>query len=267
MTNPLVYQPAPVPDECKFKISPSAFAQFIQAPHNWYRNEVLKENPFSHNTSSVIGTIVHYCAEQVAQDKPVDKQVIEEYIDMLEVHEDYDPSEVRKHYLDMAETLVNDYVLQEKKNYLSCELPTSTEIRDGYYAAGTCDVIQGTKEDCMLVDYKTYNSKTEPRSIPQHYKYQLLTYAYILRDMGYTVTRIRLVYVNRFIDGGISEKTGKPLKSYPPKVTVLTETITEEDFEFIKGLLELAVDSVEAAKKYPELLHVIFHDPRLRITE
>ena len=264
MNNPLIYQPAPVPEDCTFKISPSSFANFINAPHNWYRNEVLKENPFSHNTSSVIGTIVHYCAECVATNRMVNPAVIEEYINMLEVHEDYDPQEVRSNYQAMAETLVNDYVLENKRQYLECEFSVATEVAKGHYVAGTCDVLQGSKEDCMLVDYKTYNSKTEPKSIPLYYRYQLLTYAFALQHMGYNVTRIRLVYVNRNIDGGISEKTGKPLKSYPPKVTVLTETLTEEDFDFIQGLLELAVDSLEAAKKHPELLHVIFHDPRLR---
>ena len=72
------------------------------------------------------------------------------------------------------------------------------------------------------------------------------------------------MYINRQIDGGISDKTGKPLKSYPPEVTVLTETITQEDLDFIGSLLELCVDTVEASKLHPELTHVIFHDPRLR---
>jgi len=116
----------------------------------------------------------------------------------------------------------------------------------------------------MVVDYKTYNSKTAPKTIPSHYKYQLLVYVWVLLKKGYNPTRIRLVYINRNIDGGVSDKTGKPLKSYPPTTTVLTEVITQEDIDFIDGLLNLAVDSIEAWKKYPELVHVIFHDPRLK---
>ena len=45
-----------------------------------------------------------------------------------------------------------------------------------------------------------------------NYKYQLLCYAYIYTKQGVDIDRIRLVYVNRPIAGGISEKTGKPLK-------------------------------------------------------
>lgn len=262
MSNPLVYKETELPEGGIFKISPSAFSKFVQFPHNWYRTEILKENEFTHNTSTVIGTIVHYCAEMVAKGEEVNNKHIEEYIDMHEIHDDYDPAEVRKHYVAMAECLVNDYVL--KHQMLEVETQHIMELRDGYYAGGTLDRLEGEKEDCMVVDYKTYNSKVSPKTIPLHYKYQLLVYCAILLSKGYNPTRIRLVYVNRYIDGGVSEKTGKPLKSYPPQVTELTEIITNEDFDFIKGLLHLCVDSIEATKKHPELTHVIWHDPRLR---
>lgn len=262
-TSPLAYSPTPVPGDAKFKISPSAFAKFIQTPHNWYRDEVLKENPFSYNTASVIGTCVHYCAEKVAKQEHVDIEAIEEYINSLESTDEYDPRVVRESYIEMAEVLVNDYVNQQN-DILEVETSHVLELDRGYWVGGTVDLLQGTKAECMISDYKTYNSKTKPRSIPQNYKYQLLVYAYVLKQLGYGVTRIRLVYVNRHIEGEISEKTGKQMKSYPPEVTVLTESIGEEDMLFIESLLYLSIDSLKAAEKHPELLHVIFHDPRLK---
>lgn len=264
MTSPLDYVSAPLAEGCHFKISPSAFPQFVSYPHNWYRTEVADGEGFSHNTSSVIGTCVHYIAEQVSIGEHPDKKVIEDYIDSWEVTDDYDPEVVKAQYVLMAETLINYYVMEH--NFLEVEKSYSSEIKNGFCVSGTFDRLEGTKEDTLLVDYKTYNSKTKPKTIPASYRYQLLTYAWMLKSHGYNVKRIRLVYVNRNIDGGVSEKTGKPLKSYPPEVTILTETIEESDLEFIKGLLELAVDSVEAAKAHPELLHVIFHDPRLKIS-
>lgn len=261
-TNPLAYTTPELPKGAKFKISPSAFSKFVDKPHDWYRSEVLKENPFSHNTSTVIGTIVHYCAEMVSKGEEVDKVAIEEYIDGFAVHDDYDANIVRMQYPAMAECLVNYYVLDHEM--IEAETQHMVELIDGYYAGGTLDRLEGSKDDCMIVDYKTYHSKTKPKAIPAYYKYQLLVYAYILRHKGYTPSRIRLVYVNRNIDGGLSEKTNKPLKSYPPEVTVLTETITDDDYDFIEGMMELAVDSLEAIKKHPELTHVVFHDPRLK---
>jgi len=198
----------------------------------------------------------------VSKNEMVDKGAIEDYINGFDLHDDYDPEVVRVQYPMMAEELVNSYVLEH--DMFEAETQHMLDIGDGYYAGGTLDRLEGAVDDAMIVDYKTYHSKTTPKTIPANYKYQLLTYASILRNKGYNPTRIRLVYVNRNINGGLSEKTGKPLKSYPPTVTVLTETITEEDFDFIEGLMELCIDSLEATEKYPELTAVIWHDPRLK---
>ena len=264
--NPVVtqldYVSTPIPKEGVFKISPSAFPKFVDRPHAWYREEVLEEDKFEYNTASVLGTIVHYCAEKVAKEEEVDQDEIERYIAKWTPNVDYDPDVVRAHWQAMSERLVNDYVI-DRPDFFEVETQHCVEIKDGFYAAGTLDVLEGEKNDCMVSDYKSYSSKTKPRSIPQHYKYQLLVYAWILTQLGYTVNRVRLVYINRHIEGEISEKTGNRMKSYPPEVTVLTETLEPADLEFIGGLLELCVDSCIAGHNYPELLHVIWHDPRL----
>lgn len=264
--NPLAYDDSTdyLPDDCVFKISPSKFNTFVEKPHKWFREVVMKEDVFTYNTSSVLGTVIHYIAEKVAKKEDIEKDAIYEYIYSHEENDDYVVQDVLDNFELMASTLINNYVLVNMRKYLEVEERKFVEIKDGFYAGGTLDVLEGTKEDCMIVDYKSYNSKTAPKVIPFYYKYQLLVYAYILWKLGYIVSRIRLVYVNRNIDGGISEKTNKPLKSYPPVVTVLTEVITEEDIQFIEGLLELCVDSCIATDEYPELTHVIWHDPRLK---
>ena len=264
MITDLHYKPAEVPEGC-FRISPSAFAKFIQTPHSWYRSEVLGEKTFEYNTATVLGTVVHYCAYCAATEKTPDMHMINAYIESFEENEDYCKQEVYSQFKLMATTLVNEYTLKHSSNFIMAETNISTVVKEGFAAAGSIDVLQGIKTDCMPVDYKTYSSKTKPSSIPLHYKYQLLVYAWILRKNGYNPTRIRLVYVNRYIDGGISEKTNKPLKSYPPEVTVLTDNITPEDFDFIEGLLVLACDAMIATREHPELTHVIWHDPRLRV--
>lgn len=265
MTNPLEYVHIPLPEGGVFKISPSKFSNFIERIHNWYASEVSKTDVFDYNTSSVLGTIVHYCAEQVAKGEEVDKEVIEEYISTKEIKEDFDPKVVRDNYKQMAERLVNDYVHPNKDNFLEVEEQHLHHIVDGFYVGGTLDVLEGIKSDCMITDYKSYNSKTKPRTIPSHYKYQLLVYAFLLKSLGYNPTRTRLVYINRFIPGVISEKTGKRGKEYPPEVTVLTESITQEDIDFIENMIMLCVDTVKLGWDHPELLHIIYHDPRLRI--
>lgn len=258
----LDYVSTPIPDYGVFKISPSSFSKFVERPHQWYREEVLKEDKFTYNTASVLGSIVHYCAEQVAKDKEVDLDEIEKYIDKHKVNDDYNPHIVRDQYRNMAECLVNNYTLG--REFLEVEKQVCTELKDGVFAAGTLDILEGEKSDCLLGDYKTYSSKTKPKVIAQNYKYQLLVYAWILKQLGYNVTRVRLIYINRHIEGEISEKTGKQMKSYPPEVTVLTETIDQSDLDFIESLMHLAVDSIQASSNHPELTHVIWHDPRLK---
>lgn len=260
--NPLYYVPAEVPEDCIIRLSPSSIGTFTERPWQWYRQNVLGLDTFEYNTSSVIGTVVHYCAEQVATGKAVDKEAINSYINSFTDKEDYSTSTVHNEWYPVAHTLINDYTLG--RTVLDAEMQVCKSLGDGVYVAGTCDLIEGTKEDALLTDYKTYNSKIAPKSFNFGYKLQLLTYALILREQGINVTRIRNVYINRPVDGGISEKTGKPLKSYPPAVTVLTHVITDEDLVYVKSMLDLWKDTYLTGLKHPELLHIIYHDPRLK---
>jgi hypothetical protein len=261
--NKLDYVSAPVPEDCVFKISPSSFASFISRPWQWYRQQIQGLDVFEYNTSSVIGSVVHYCAETVARGEEVDEEEILRYINKHEENENFCLATAHDNWYPMALELINNYVLVEKDTILEVEKAFAALVSNGVYAAGTVDLLQGEIEDCMLTDYKTYSSKIKPKSIPADYKYQLLVYCWILKKLGYNVTRVRLVYVNRPIDGGISEKTGKPLKSYPPELTILTEIVTDEDLEYIESMLMLCKDTLEASEKYPELLHIIWHDARL----
>jgi len=249
---------------CAFRISASQFSSFMDYPHNWYRQNVLGETGFEGNTASVLGTVVHYCAEMVGKGSHPDVAQIEQYITNCETLDDgtpnidVDASIVRESYEQMATTLINDYLLHNMPTQV--EPFVQHELQPGYFPSGSIDAIQND----IIVDYKTYNSKTKPRAMPQYYKYQLLIYAYIYRKMGMDIQRIRLVYVNRYIDGGLSEKTGKPLKSYPPEVTVLTEQIDADDMDFIESLMNLCCESVQKAKEDPSLSYLIFRDYRLK---
>jgi len=252
--------------EGAFRISASQFNSWMNYPHNWYREQVLGETGFNGNTASVLGTVVHYCAEMVGKGSHPDVAQIEQYITNCETlddgtpNEDVDASIVRDSYEQMATTLINTYLLQNMPTQV--EPFVMHEIQPGYFPSGSIDAING---DC-IVDYKTFNSKTKPKAIPQHYKYQLLIYAYICRKMGMDIQRIRLVYINRPIDGRyISEKTGKACgKIHPPEVTVLTECIDADDMDFIESLLNLCTESVQKAKEDPSLAYLIFRDYRLK---
>jgi len=247
--------------EDSFRISPSSFYTFITKPHQWYREQVLKEEGFKGNTASVIGTCVHYVAECIGKGVEVDKQEIENYINNFKDNVDVDIEIVKKEYPLTAETLVNGYVL--------ANIPTIVEefiqydLGSNIIVAGSVDALDG---GTCIVDYKTYSSKTKPKNIPIYYKYQLLIYAYIYTRLGKDIDRIRLVYVNRPIDGRyISEKTGNQCgKIHPPEVTVLTESITKEDLDFIESVLTLCKDTYIESILQPEITHLLYKDMRLK---
>jgi len=134
---------------------------------------------------------------------------------------------------------------------------------------GKVKVMRESNSSSILVDYKSYNSATKPTSIPPYYKQQLLVYAWVLKQLGRSMERIRLVYVNRPIDTRrTSEKTGKPIGKYtPPEVTVLTELITPKDIKWIGDMLTLAKDKLLATEQHPELRNLIWHFPESYIEE
>jgi CRISPR/Cas system-associated exonuclease Cas4 (RecB family) len=247
-----------LPKDIKLRISPSSFNTFMSKPHEWYRQQILGEDKFEGNTSSVLGTVVHYVAECYAKGESVNKDEIEDYINSFEDNDEVDITVVRQNYKSMAEVLVNGYIMSNKPTEVEKFL--TVDLGDGVYLGGSVDNLTGT----MVVDYKTYNSKSKPKSIPLGYKYQLLLYALMYIESGVDIDRVRLVYVNRHIDGGISEKTGKPLKSYPPEVTVLTETVTNEDIDFIVDVVTMCKETYLASLKHPELTHLLYRDMRLK---
>lgn len=247
--------------ENAFRISASQFNLFMTKPHQWFREQVLGEKSFTGNTASVLGTIIHYIAECVSLEKEVRKDHIEMYISSFENNEEVDTSEIRSQYKQMAETLVNGYILKNQSNFSDAEPFEYIEILPGIFPSGSIDRVEKVGDGTLrIVDYKTYNSKTKPKSIPMNYKYQLLIYAYLYGN----VSEIRLVYINRFIEGGISDKTGKPLKSYPPEVTVLTEQVTKEDIDFIVSVLKLCAETYQTYLDKPEMAYLLYRDYRLK---
>lgn len=244
-----------------FKISPSGISKFFDRKHEWYTNEVLKEKEFLGNTSTVLGTIVHYCAEEFTKNKKVDKEEIPKYLDKMSATlspDVFDRKFIEEQWTVMGQTVI-DYLKKQGLPQHS-EIPLKYELFDGFWVGGTADAIHG---DC-LVDYKTTSDLTPKEYIPMHYKYQLLTYAFMANKLGIQVNRIRIVWITNNIVGRISDKTGKPMKDYPSQAVAITESITQEDLDFIESVLLLISETVACAMANPELTYLLFSDYRLK---
>ena len=266
-------------------ISPSRLHEFFSKPHQWYRTEVLGEDGFTGSTASVLGTIVHFVAESFTKEQKVDKTEIwryiydetsngkrekqlaklltttEEQVEEFLIANSTNPEINAEQILFQYKNMGNDLIQHLRTQGLPerSEQLVKAEILPGYYVCGSADAVRGT----TLVDYKTTSDKSLKDTIPYNYKLQLLCYAYMYRKMGVHIDTISITWIRKFIDGGTSLKTGKPLKSYPVETKSIFQTITNEDIQFIEDLLKLVAESLEASKLYPHLRHIIWKDYRL----
>ena len=246
-----------LPEGYKFKISPSAINKFFAKPHEWFQSEVLGNDTFLGNTASTLGTIVHFCAEEYSKTEKVDVAEIEKYIASID-NPDVDVNYISSQWQPMGQVLI-DYLRDTGLPQRSEEL-IHAEIQPGYFVAGSADAVAG---DC-LIDFKTTSYLNPPTEIPYYYRYQLLTYAYMYNKMGIPINRIRIVWITNNVVGRISEKTGKPMKDYPATVGVCTETITNEDMDFIESILKLITETVEKYQEDPSLAYLLFKDYRIK---
>ena len=244
--------------ENHIRISASQLSLFFDKTSDWWREQILKETPkFIHSTASELGTCIHAAAAMYHDTKSVDKQAILDYIDTL--GPDIDKTEIRTQLKPMIETLINSYC--SKTKHTTSEEFISYEVLPNIFVGGSMDA--GTPD--TVVDYKTTSAKTAPTSFPRQYYFQLMTYSWVLKQLGRAPSTLRLVYITRMIDGGYSDKTGKKLKDYDSTCTVLNHSITDSDWDLIDGCIKLIAHSVQHWKEYPEHRYLLAQDFRLYV--
>lgn len=277
--------------EGTIRISASSIGRFFTYTRDWWGQTMLGESGFQGNSSSVTGTCVHYILEQFAKNQSIsteDKIELANYImkhtnpAYVDYNPDVDINYVESQYKPMAETIVNEYLQTHMPTHV--EPFIAHEILPGIMVGGSIDNLtlenpkyngEPTFENLVstsggiVVDYKTSGvfhtslpKPTEPMKF--EYKLQLLTYAWVLRQKGITIDRIRLVYVSKEEIGRISDKTGKPLTDYPSRTSVQTLQLTEDDFSYIEGIIKLVAESIQYWIDHPEARYILASDYRLK---
>lgn len=243
------HQEVQLPDDAKFKISPSGIADFFNNPVIWYKDHILGEKQFTGSTASVLGTICHYFAEQygIKSYDEINAEVIKALAE-LEPNPDIDKNEVASLYPDMVSMLISEYL----SNNIPTERESSlvTEVKKGIYVGGTCDALKGT----VVTDYKNVSKKPSD-TIPFNYLIQLLAYAYMYREQGTPVDTVRLVY------------TVRPTKTLPVRVFVVSKVITQDDWDLIENTLELIADTVLKHFEDPSLDYLLFKSMQFKQKE
>lgn len=244
--HPFDYTLVELPEDCTFKISPSSISKFFEYPVVWYKDQILGEQQFTGNTSSVLGSIVHGLAERFAKNEPSDRTLVETYLRKYLLDPKVNCQEIRDLYPDMAKTLINEYVSKNKPTEVEQSL--IMKVKDGIYVAGTCDNLTGN----TVVDYKNVSMKPAD-TIPWNYYVQLMAYAKMYKETkGVQVDRIRLVYVVR------------PTKTLPVRLFVVNQTIGDSDYKAIDDVLTLISDTVLLSRAHPELNYLLFKSMQLK---
>jgi len=265
----------------QFRISASGISRFFTNTNQWWRENFLNESGFISSTASVLGTCVHYCAECYAKNKTISKEnqlEINNYIlkHTEPAYEDYNEEisleVIESQYKVMAMNLIN--------NELQSHMPSlvepfiAHEVLPNIFVGGSIDALEGVILDdngnfkqigpALINDYKT--TSLTPARIPKvlkyEYKLQLLTYAWVLKQKGITVDRIKNTYITRQDINRIG-KTGRPLKDYPSEIITIIENITDESIEYIDGIIRVIASSVDHWDKYPEHRYLLAQDWRL----
>jgi hypothetical protein len=243
------YTKVPLPEDCIFKISPSAISKFFEMPIVWYKEQVTGEEKFEGSTASVLGSVVHALAEQYSKGEKSSREEVETYLRKQRFKPGINIDEIRNLYPDMAGTLINEYIRKEPKP-TEIEVSRFAEVKDGVYVAGTLDRRTGS----MVEDYKNVSTKPNTEKIPWHYYIQLMAYAWLCKQHNIEVDRIRIIYVVR------------PTKTLPVRLFKVTQTINEKDYRAIEDVLQLISDTILLSKEHPELNYLLFRSMQLKET-
>lgn len=240
------YTNVPLPEDCKFKISPSSISKFFEYPIIWYKDQVLGETQFDGNTASVLGTVIHALAESYSRGIQTDRTMIDTFLRKYRFRTDIDTDTIKSLYPDMAALLINDYLRHNPASEVEQSL--CHEVKDGIYVAGTFDNRTGS----TIVDYKNVTTKPKADKIPWNYYIQLMAYAWMCKQEGIEIDKIRLVY------------TVRPTKTLPPRLFKVTQVINEQDYQAIEDVLTLIADTVLLGTEKPELNYLLYKSMQLK---
>lgn len=220
----------------KVRISPSGLGNFFNNPQYWYKQNILKDNKFSGNTQTVIGTIIHARIgaywSNIQYDTDIEVEYLDTYKDNPEVDEWKVADEVNKLWELLQIELVSIPRPDSIEHSIQFEIPNSK-----YFIGGTYDALRGD----TIIDIKT--TSTTPKSIKVSHRIQLLTYALTLKMQGINIDKIEVIYL---------------VKTKQPKIVILTEDINDNDYEWIKTEIKNLVKRLELVDNDNSLQDLIF---------
>lgn len=223
----------------KIRLSPSSFCNFYESAGNWYKTQILKDNEFTGNTNTVVGTIIHARLGAYWSGVKVDSDTELEYISQYDANPEVDCWKVADDVDRLFEAICEEHseFLRDKpeevEQSLQFEIPDSE-----YFIGGTFDY----RRKNVLGDIKTIS--TTPKAIKFNHKFQLYTYEMLrrLNDMTECDT-IEVLYI---------------VKLKKPKAVIIQEPIDEEFMEYVKTEYKKMVVRLDMCKDNEDLAELMF---------
>ena len=241
-----------------FKISPSSIQDFFTETSRYYYEQVEgNEKAFQGSTSTLLGTLVHHCAEKTTANPSyyITPEEIDEFL-ATQIDVEYDESTIKALLPAMAGTLINNTVSNPDWDVIESEQFNYAKLNDDVYIGGTFDCLRvdpAVQGGLCVVDFKTAGSK--PSTLSQKYRLQAYAYAWMLREQGKNITSIELCYVVR------------PTKTLPVRYFNFKEFYTDENHAYIGRILKLIADSISLYKHNPDLRRIIAQDANYEPTK
>ena len=235
-------------NQSKFNISPSSLGTFIDNPATFYKQHMLGER-FLGNTASVFGTVLHAALEQYYSGEKLTHEDVREHLDQYKFNTDVHHAFILKHWERTFSVVVAANIPKPDKQ----EYQTIHRINNDYSFGGTVDRRVGS----AIEDWKTCKS---PKKDLGDYKWQLMTYALADRANNVFTDTLTIHYIVKPDEGYISPKTGKLIGIKQPSVTTVNYEITDQDWLDIEDLIKVVVATLEADKKHPELVNVLWRE-------
>lgn len=252
----------PPHDETSFRIQASAISSFFDHTNSWYREKLLGEVGFTGNTASVLGTALHWTAENYIKDGSVsaeNKQEMYDYV-MMEAEKQPDlveEAEIRSQLTQMW-PMLREYIDNNPGGL--AEPQVTSDVLPGITVGGSIDLIRPVDDTTVytdieqlrgmtvdIIDWKTSGTMSPPTKMSKGYEWQLLVYAYVLKTKySITVRNIVDVFITKAYIGRVSPTTGKPMKDYYPTIGEVAKPVTDESLAFIRSLIEIVAHSVES---------------------
>lgn len=269
----LVYNQGDI-KEGQFRISPSQLNKFFSDSGSWYKENVLNQNRFEGNTSSVIGSLLHHRIEEYYKGNFINLDTLtEEEFEYLARYKDnpvVDGWVVPEDFIAMWKVwLDSEWSMLEP---IVVEPFISKQVTDEYIIGGSVDMVYKLPNGkVVLVDWKTTAKK--PSSVTQ-YLMQNKAYCWIYEQLGKKIDYYSWVYITRPTRSAAKGKegqiisepkiwdgyyTGNEKKGYELKDKFMYP-YTEDDSAYIEKQLKIITKCMTLAKKDESMIDILFRD-------